>query len=173
MTTISANATMARDALPDRRRCVPWKTVVTLAAVLAYADGYWLISLRGAIGAVERTDHPFASWLRESTTVLPVFAFAVLAALTLALHWFAPKLRETRTVVVTSLLIVVGGTLVGVAALVASAAHDYQLQSAQQHVMQGMSSMHGHCDTNCLAHQDRDTLALQVRGVSWSAAGSC
>ncbi len=165
MTTISANATMARDALPDRRRCVPWKTVVTLAAVLAYADGYWLISLRGAIGAIERTDHPFASWLRESTTVLPVFAFAVLAALTLALHWFAPKLGETRTVVVTSLLIVVGGTLVGVAALVASAAHDYQLQSAQLHVMQGMSSMHGHCDTNCLAHQDRDTLALQVRGV--------
>ena len=115
-TRSSADASMARDALPDRRRCVPWKTVVTLAAVLAYADGYWLVSLRGAIGAIERTDHPFASWLRESTTVLPVFVFAVLAALTLALHWFSPKVGETRTVVATALLIVVGGTLVGVAA---------------------------------------------------------
>ena len=165
MATISANATTTRDALPDSRRCVPWTTVVTLAAVLAYADGYWLISLRGAIGAIERTDHPFASWLRESTMVLPVFVFAVLAALTLALHWLAPKVGETSTVVATALVIVVCGTLVGVAALVASAAYDYRLQSAQLHVMQGMISMHGHCDTNCLAHEDRDTLALQVRGV--------
>ena len=165
MTTISSDATTAHDALPDRRRCVPWKTVVTLAAVLAYADGYWLISLRGAIGAIERTDHPFASWLGESTTVLPVFVFAVLAALTLALRLFARKVGETRTVVATALLIVVGGTLVGVAALVASAAYDYQLQATQLHVVQGMTSMHGHCNTNCLAHEDRDTLALQVRGV--------
>jgi len=98
MATLSADALPARDALPDSRRGVPWKTVVTLAAVLAYADGYWLVSLRGAIGAIERTDHPFASWLRESTAVLPVFVFAVLAALTLALHWFSPRVGETRTV---------------------------------------------------------------------------
>jgi hypothetical protein len=165
MATLSADALPARDALPDSRRGVPWKTVVTLAAVLAYADGYWLVSLRGAIGAIERTDHPFASWLRESTAVLPVFVFAVLAALTLALRWFAPKLGETSTVVATALVIVVCGTLVAVAALVASAAYDYHLESAQLQVMQGMSSMHGHCDANCLAHEDRDTLALQVRGV--------
>ena len=165
MAAISANATTARDALPDGRRCVPWKTVVSLAAALAYADGYWLISLRGAIGAIERTDHPFASWLRESTMALPVFVFAMLAALTLALHWFGPKVGETSTVVATALVIVVGGTLVGVAALVASAAYDYQLQSAQLHVIQGMASMRGHCDTDCLAREDRDSLALQVRGV--------
>ena len=65
MATISANATMARDAPASDGAAFPWKTVVTLAAVLAYADGYWLISLRGAIGAIERTDHPFASWLRS------------------------------------------------------------------------------------------------------------
>ena len=165
MATLSADALPARDALPDSRRGVPWKTVVTLAAVLAYADGYWLVSLRGAIGAIERTDHPFASWLRESTAVLPVFVFAVLAALTLALHWFSPRVGETRTVGATALLIVVGGTLVGVAALVASAAYDYQLQSAQLHAMQGMGAMRGHCDTDCLAREDRDSLALQVRGV--------
>ena len=52
MATLSADALPARDALPDSRRGVPWKTVVTLAAVLAYADGYWLVSLRGAIGAI-------------------------------------------------------------------------------------------------------------------------
>ena len=165
MTTISANTTTTRDAVLGGRPSVPWKTVIALATVLAYADGYWLISLRGAIGAIERTDAPFASWLRESTTVLPVFVFAVLGALTLALHWFAPRLGETPTVVATALLVVAGATLVGVAALVASAVYDYHLQSAQLSLMQGMSSMQGHCDTNCLAQEDRDTLALQVRGV--------
>ena len=42
----------------------------------------------GRVGAIERTERPFADWLRESTLCLPVFVFAVLAALTLALHWF-------------------------------------------------------------------------------------
>ena len=90
MKTISADGTAARDARLRGRRGVPWRTVVALAAVLAYADGFWLISLRGAIGAIERTDRQFPSWFVESTTVLPVFAFAVLGAMTLALRWFGP-----------------------------------------------------------------------------------
>ena len=106
--------------------------------------------------------------------ILPVFVFAVLAALTLALRWSAPKLGETSTVVATALVIVVCGTLVAVAALVASAAYDYHLESAELQVMQGMSSMHGHCDANCLAHEDRDRRSrCKSAECSWSAAGSC
>ena len=165
MKTISADGTAARDARLRGRRGVPWRTVIALAAVLAYADGFWLISLRGAIGAIERTDSQFPSWFLESTTVLPVFAFAVLGAMTLALRWFGPKLDKTSRVVATALLIVVGGTVVGLAAIVASSAYDYHLQSAQLQAVQGMSSMHGHCDASCLAQEERDTLSLQVRGV--------
>ena len=83
---------------------------------MAYADGFWMISLRGAVGAIERTEEPFASWLRESTLVLPVFVFAVLGALTLALRWFGPVLRKSSTVL-TALLIVAAGTAVGIAQL--------------------------------------------------------
>jgi hypothetical protein len=43
---------------------VPWGTVLPLAVVLAYADGFWMLTLRGAIGAIERTQEPFAGWAR-------------------------------------------------------------------------------------------------------------
>ena len=102
-----------------------------LAVVLAYADGFWLISLRGAVGSIERTREPFASWLRESTLALPVFVLAVLGALTLAARWFGPVLRKPKTVVAAALLVVAAGTLVGIAGLAASSAYDYHLQSSQ------------------------------------------
>ena len=52
---------------PPRRLGVPWLTVVALAAVLAYADGFWMTSLRGAVGAIERTQETVHRWWREST----------------------------------------------------------------------------------------------------------
>ena len=61
------------------RPAVPWLTVIPLAAMMAYADGFWMVSLRGAVGAIERTQEPFASWLRESTVLLPAFVLAVRA----------------------------------------------------------------------------------------------
>jgi hypothetical protein len=149
-------------ALKQVRASVPWKTVVALAAVLAYADGFWLMSLRGAVGAIERAQSPFASWLIESTVVLPVFVFAVLAVLTLARHWFGP-VGKPRTVVATALLIVAAGTFVGLLATVASSAYDYYLQSAQ---LQLAGSMRATCTTgNCVAQELHATLALHVRAV--------
>jgi hypothetical protein len=147
------------------RLSVPWKSVLALAVVLAYADGFWLTSLRSAIGAIERTQSPFASWLRESTLVLPVYVFAVLAVLSLALRWFGPVLTRPKTVATTALLIVAAGTLVGLAATVASSAYDYHLQSAQMALMQSMSSMHGSCSLSCLAQERHDTLVVHIRGV--------
>lgn len=144
---------------------VPWKTVLALGVVLTYADGFWLTSLRGAAGAIERTQSPFASWLRESTLVLPVFVLAVLAAMTLALRWFGPVLTKPSTVTATVLLIVAASTLAGLSVIVASSAYDYHLQSAQLQLMQQMSAMHGSCSAQCLAQQQHDTLAIHVRAV--------
>ena len=105
MSTISINATTGRSQTRRGRSGVPWLTVVPLAVVLAYADGFWIISLREAVGAIERTGQPFANWLRESTLAVPLFVLAVLGALTLALRWFGPVLRKPRTVLATALLV--------------------------------------------------------------------
>jgi hypothetical protein len=156
------SSTERPNVLQRGRLSVPWKTVVAMALVMAYADGFWLTSLRGAVGAIERTQSPFASWLRESTIVLPVFVLAVLGALTLALRWFGPELGTRRAIAATVLLIVAAGTVVGLAAIVASSAYDYRLQSAQLHMMGSMGSSHGG-----LAQELHATFALHVHAVTY------
>jgi hypothetical protein len=137
--TTDRNATTERfSTLRGRLKVVPWLTVMPLAVAFAYADGFWLISLRGAVGSIERTQEPFVTWLRESTLVLPVFVLAVLGALMLAARWFGPVLRKPKTFVATALLIVAAGTLVGIASLAASSAYDYHLQSSQVQLMDSM-----------------------------------
>jgi hypothetical protein len=160
--TTERPSALPQDRPPATRLGVPWKTVVALAVVLAYADGFWLTSLQGAVGAIERTQGPFASWLRESTMVLPVFVFAVVGVLTLALRWFGPVLTRPKTLAVTGLLIVAAGTIVGLGAIVASSAYDYHLQSAQLHVM---DSMHAICTGNCFGAEQHATLLVHIRGV--------
>ena len=157
-----ATARVRRDRAS--RAEVPWSTVLPLAVVLAFADGFWVISLRGAVGAIERTDDPFRTWLVESTLALPVFVFAVLAALTLALRWVGPVVRRPRAVVAVLLLVVAAATLVGVAALTASSAYDYHLQSGQLTLMQ---DMRGGCEGGCAARDA--TLDLHVKAVGYGS----
>jgi hypothetical protein len=148
-----------RHPLPLR---VPWATVIPLAVVLAYADGFWTVALRGAVGAIERTDAPFTTWLWESSLLLPLYVFAVLAALTLALRWFGPYPLRARAVATTVPLVVATATLVALGVLVASAAYDYQLQTAH---LAEMNAVRHSCGADCLAVQERATLSLQVRAV--------
>ena len=162
--TKPGNADVERSGSIPGRPAVPWLTVVSLSVVMAYADGFWMMSLRGAVGAIERTDEPFASWLRESTLVLPVFVFAVLGALTLALRLFGPELRKSSTVL-TALLIVAAGTVVGMALITVSSAYDYQLQSGQLQLIDSMS--HTCAEGNCLALQQQASLGLQVQAVGY------
>jgi hypothetical protein len=173
MATISISAP-TQPARTARRRGVPWLTVVPLTVVLAYADGFWLISLRGAVGAVGRAQEPFVTWLRESTLLLPVYLVAVLAALALAARWFGPVLRRPRTVVATALLVVAAGTLVGVAAASAGAAYDYHLQSNALQATGSMGSMDstgsmGPMDSTSSTSQQQATLGLQVRAVAFGS----
>jgi hypothetical protein len=151
---------------------------------LAYADGFWMISLRGSVGSIERTQEPTATWLRESTLALPVFVLGVLAALMLAARWFGPALRKPRTILATALLIVAAGTLVGTAEVAASSAYDYQLQSAQLQLMGSMASTPATPSMGSMgpmsspastpqsastAQQQRASFGLQVRAVAYGS----
>jgi hypothetical protein len=136
--------------------------VLSFAAVLATADWFWVVSLRGAVGAIERTSDPFVSWLQGSLLLTPMFAFAVLGALALAYRWFGPVLRRPRTVVAASLLVVVACTLAGAGALILSGAYDLRLQLGQ---LDHMPSMGVQCVESCLQAQKDATLALQLKAL--------
>jgi type III secretory pathway component EscS len=180
MSAISINATTERHpskgpgterprTMLRRLSLVPWLTVVPMAVVLAYADGFWLISLRGAVGAVERAQDPSATWLRESTLLLPVYILAVLAALAVAARWFGPVLRRPKTVVATALLIVAAGTTVGVAATAANSAYDYHLQSSELQLTGSMRSMASMGSMGSTGHLEQATLGLQTRAVGYGS----
>ena len=139
---------------------VPWRTVLPLAVVLAFADGFWIISLRGAVGAIERTESPAATWVRETTLTVPLFVVAVLGAVTLAMRWFGPSGHRPRQVMLTGLLVAAAGTLAGIAVLAASTAYDYRLQLHQDFMM---GTMRQTCTGRCLTALDDATLWLQVR----------
>ncbi|MCG2622126.1 hypothetical protein LVY72_09365 [Arthrobacter sp. I2-34] len=151
----------------DVRTCaapaVPWWTVVSLAVLMAYADGFWIISLRGAVGSIERTPEPFADWLRESTTLLPVFVLAVIAAFTLALRWFGPVCSRPRMVVATGLLVAAAGTLAGIAETAASSARDYQLQ------LQLLVATQHTTAEGALPLQGQASLGLQLGAIGYGA----
>jgi hypothetical protein len=171
MSTLSVNAAPERGVTTLRARLgvVPWSTVLPLAVVLAYADGFWMISLRGTVGSIERTQEPFASWLRESALALPVFVLAVLAAFTLAARWFGPALRKPKTILATALLIVAAGTMVGTAEVAASSAYDYHLQTAQLQLESSMGSMGSMGTMGTTAEQQTASLGLQVRAVAYGS----
>jgi hypothetical protein len=141
------------------RPVVPWRAVLPFAVLLAFADGFWATSLRVAVGSIERSQTPFASWLLESTVLLPLFVLVVLGALVLASGWFGSRPRGRR-LVATWLLVAAGGTLAGAAVLAANQVFDYRLQLAQVAMM---GTMGGRCVGSCLLHQEHATFALQVR----------
>ena len=145
------------------RTGVPWGTVLPLAFVLAFADGFWMTSLRGAVGYIERTQTPFTSWLRESALGVPLFVLAVLGALTLALHWFGPNLRG-RSVLAAMGLVAAAATVVGLAEIAVSSAYDYHLQVRQ------LQTMHEMCTTTgCEDPRLQASLQLQVRAVGMAS----
>jgi len=159
---------------------VPWLTVLILAAVMAYADGFWLTSLQGAVGAVERAQGPFATWLRNATIMVPVFVLAVLVGLAVARKRFGPSLTRAKPVLGAILIIVGAGSVTGVGEVAVSAAYDYHLQSQQIAYMDhlhtlglGGAAAHPHptgggCIGTCAAQ--RSTLVVHARAVGYSTA---
>jgi hypothetical protein len=165
MSTDIAAAGVAERALPAPAPAgVPWRTVLPLAVVLVLANTFWIVSLRGAVGAIERTQTPFLSWVRESALSLPLFVLAVLGGLTLALHWFGPSGHRPRQVALTGLLVACASTLAGVAVLAASTFYDYLLELDQEAMMGAMRQT---CSGACLTAQDEATFWLQLRSFGW------
>lgn len=165
----SATAEGGSTTLRARLRVVPWLTVLPLAVVMAYADGFWIIALRGSVGAIERTQEPFAAWLRESTLSFPFFVVGVIVALALATRRFGPVLKKPKTVVAAVLMVVAAGTLVGIYEVATSSAYDYHLQSAQVQQMASMASMGSSATTGTTAAQQQASLGLQVRAVAFGS----
>ncbi len=160
-------AVAERQDAPAARSGVPWRTIVPIAVVLAYADGFWMTAIRGAVGAIERTQARFAGWVHDSTLMLPLFVLAVTVALALARRRMGPQLRSPRAVALTGVFVAVAATLAGTAAMAASAAYDYRLQVEQ---LAFMDSLHGSCSTGvCLAQQEQATFAVAQRSVGYGA----
>jgi hypothetical protein len=156
-----------------------WRTVIVLGIVLAYADGYVLVALTGAVGAIQRTDHPFGAWLQESAVLIPLFVLAELLVLRLIRRRTGPVLRSGKAVMVAALLLAVGATILGVVAVTASAAYDFRLQTnlidyEEQPALEnetgvplipaGTTVARGNCNS-MICNEERFSLATDLRGV--------
>jgi hypothetical protein len=106
-----------------------WGTVLVVAAAMALADAFLVVSLQGAVGAIERVPHPAGRWLRESAVLLPAYTLAVAAALAAARRRFGPAVDGARAVLATVFVLAVVGTGVGLGHAVTSAVVDYRLQA--------------------------------------------
>ena len=157
----------AGDAGGARLR-VPWGTVLPLAAVAAFGSTFWIIAIRGAVGAIERTiAAPFPTWLRESTLMLPLYVVAALGALTLALRWFRSDQQRVRATIATVRLVVAAVSVVAIGVLVVNAIYDYHIEAVHLRIM---DAHHGPCNAVCLAQQQSDTLGVQLRAVAYGSA---
>jgi hypothetical protein len=171
---MSNHVTAVRATSRLRWPSTPWLTVLFLAAAMAYADGFWLTSLQDAIGSVARAQGPFQDWLRISTVMLPIFAIAVHKALTRGGRRYGARIQSARAVVATALLIVAAGTAVGIGALVANSAYEYNLQANEieltknthDHVA-ATDHTHAACSTTCDA--THATLVVHMKGLSYAS----
>ena len=174
---MSAAAMGAPGVAGRRAEWLPWLTVLALAVLMAYADGFVLTSTEGAVGAIGSNDSPFASWLRQSTLALPVFLFAVHGALAFGGRRYGPVLRRPRAVVATALLVVTLGTTVGVFEVAASAVANYDVQAEQ---LRETHSVRGHAtpvadtdntdDCTGLCASLDATAAVHVRAAGYAGA---
>lgn len=157
-----------------------WRTVIVIGIILGYADGYILVALTGAVGAIQRTNHPFVAWLEESAVLVPFFIIAQLLVLRLVRRRTGSVLRSWKAVVTAALVIAAAGTFVGVVGVVASAAYDYRLQTNlidfEQSfenengiplVTAGSTVARGNCNS-MICNEERFSLATDLRGVGIS-----
>ena len=156
---------------------VSWPTIILFAVVISYVSGFWVTSLQGAIGSLDRSQPPFGRWLRDSTLMLPLYVVAILVAVLLARRWFGNRRTAVRVGMI-ALLIIAACTFVGVAEVANSSAYDYQLQTQHidlvdgfnhgQHTATPTESQTDACVGVCAAKQS--TLGLHIRAVTYASA---
>ena len=69
-TTASATTPPVRFAALRGRVPLPWVTVAALAVLLAFANGFVIVAIQGAIGAIERAQHLLARARRRGVELL-------------------------------------------------------------------------------------------------------
>jgi hypothetical protein len=139
------------------RQKVWWMTIAVFAIVMAYADGFWVTSLQGAVGAIERRQPPLERWLRDSTLMVPLYVLAVLAAVLMARRLVGQGHSKIVRFGTTALLIVLLSSAVATAEVAASSAYDYHLQTR-------------HLE---LQHASHTTLVAAQPGSTAASAGAC
>jgi hypothetical protein len=139
-----------------------------MAVLLAFANGFVIIAIQGAVGAIERAQQPFADWMLYSVILVPVFGLAVIWALARA-H------RRGRRTVRTVLLVAAVMTAVGITLLIISIAYDYHLQAE---LLAKTASVHVHTVGGVAGAQSptyaddgwspelRQTMLVAVKGFS-------
>ena len=149
----------ARQRLSERqdRQKVWWMTIAAFAIVMAYADGFWVTSLQGAVGAIERRQPPLARWLRDSTLMVPLYLLAVLAAVLIARRLVGQGHGKVAKFATTALLIVLLSSAVATAEVATSSSYDYHLQTR-------------HLE---LQHAGHTTLVAAQPGSAQPPAGTC
>jgi len=152
---------------------VYWLTVAFFAIVIAYGDGFWVTTVQGAVGAIERNDAPLSRWLRDSTLMLPLFFLAVLASLVLARRWFGHSRSRLVRFGATALLMMLITSAVGMAEMAASSAYDYRLQTRDltsvvaihhhEEITPAATAANGGCSVLCA--EKRLTLASHLKAL--------
>jgi hypothetical protein len=179
---ISVDRTEPAPSEEPGRTHLRWVTLALLAVVIAFVDGFWTTSLRGAVGAIEQTQEPFESWVRSSELTLPFYVLAVVVAAVIARRWVGTGRRNPLKPVAVALLVVVTTTLVGVGAIAVNAVNDYHLQSEKLAVVHARHTTaagsvhdpaehadHAAADEGCdaLCQAQHSTLAAHERGVAY------
>jgi hypothetical protein len=170
----SQSEAVPSDVSRSRRRLhasVP--TVAVVAIAVAFVDGFWVTSLRGAVGVLRIDQTPFEVWLRQSTIMLALIVVAVVGALEVAHRWVGHHPRERVRLAAAAMLIVVFTTVLGFGELVVNAVHDYGLQAAQLETNHGMSGGHaahtiGVASCDMLCRSLAATRSAHVRGVTYA-----
>jgi hypothetical protein len=152
----------AAPAWDPRGASVSWSHVLPLGVLLAFANGFWIIVLRGAVGAIERTSAPFSAWLHESSLLIPVYVVAVLAAFLVAQRWFGPRPRRLPAVGAIIATVALAATAAGTLLLTASSWFDYRLQRAD---LEHMRLVHPGCDLSCTTARVHATVGLEFKAV--------
>ena len=138
---------------------VAWGLVTSCASAMVLADGFLVVALRGVAGSIERTDHLFLAWIRESMLLLPAFVVAVLLAVT----WAQRRWRATSVMIGS---IALAGTLAGQLWATVSAVYDFRLQ---QHELLDMPAMQAACTGTCPPQMQHASIALQGRALGLAA----
>lgn len=158
---------------------VSWLTVVLVAALTALASIFVMITLGGAVGAVERLTPPFERWLRDSILIFPLFALAVIGALFASKKLVGHRKGWTK-MAGTLALVMLFTTVLAIAVNAASSGYDYYLQikllNTSEHlrhptylIQNGtpvLVSGTGTCDLTCQAQHATLSSHIKALGIT-------